>query len=192
MNRETVRIRRPDGVELVAVRGDLTAERVDAIVNAANEQLQHGGGVAGAIVRRGGPSIQEESRRIAPVPTGSAKATRAGLLRCRYVIHAVGPIWRGGDSGEPDLLASAVQSALRVAVDLGCASVSMPAISSGIYGFPVDRAARVIVGAAVTFLQNHPGTCLREVRFCNLDERTAFEIEAALSEIAQDSAPVSR
>ncbi len=175
------------GADVVSVEGDITMEVVDAIVNAANESLRHGGGVAGAISRRGGPSIQEESLRIAPVPTGSARATGAGRLPCRYVIHAVGPVWRGGQAGEEGLLASAARSALRVASDLGCRTVSMPAISSGIYGFPVERAARVLVGAVIAFLREHEGGPLGEVRFCNLDPTTARCFDNILDEMGQDS-----
>lgn len=181
MNRETRRVTIA-GADLVAVTGDITTEAVDAVVNAANEHLRHGGGVAGAISLRGGPSIQEESLRVAPVPTGSAKATGAGQLPCRHVIHAVGPIWRGGMAGEDALLASAARSALRVASDLGCRTVSMPAISSGIYGFPVERAARILVETAAAFLRDHPGGPLREVRFCNLDPDTARCFDEILRE----------
>lgn len=172
---------------LVSVRGDITEEVVDAIVNAANEHLRHGGGVAGAIVRRGGPTIQEESLRIAPVPTGSAKATGAGALPCRWVIHAVGPVWRGGRSGEPDLLASAVRSALQVASDLGCRTVSVPAISCGIYGYPVAQGAPILVGVAIAFLRDHPDSPLREVRFCNLDPETARDFDDEITRIGEDA-----
>lgn len=185
MNRQTVRV--PIGHSVVvSVWGDITKEPVDAIVNAANEQLRHGGGVAAAIARRAGPALQEESQRIAPVPTGSAKATGAGQLPCRYVIHAVGPIWRGGAFGEPDLLASAARSALNVATGLECRSVSLPAISCGIYGFPVERAARILVETVVAFLREHPDGPLREVRFCNLDPATARHFDDEIARFGRD------
>ena len=129
------------------VQGDLTAEAVDAIVNAANERLAHGGGVAGAISRAGGPIVQRESdawvREHGPVPTGSAAITGAGALPCRYVIHAVGPVWGSGD--EERKLASAVQSALDLADENDLRSVSMPGISSGIFGFPKPLCAEVML-----------------------------------------------
>lgn len=168
-------MRAPTGQWVRAVQGDLTQERVDAIVNAANSSLAHGGGVAGAIVRAGGYEIQEESNRWVrehgPVPTGSAAITGAGRLPARYVIHAVGPVWGTGD--EERKLASAVQSALRLADEHGLESISMPGISSGIFGFPKPLAAQVIVRAAREYLEAHPETSLKEVRFCNIDAQTA-------------------
>jgi len=170
------------GAIVRVVQGDLTAEPVDAIVNAANEHLMHGGGVAGAISRRGGPAIQQEStawvRENGPVPTGSAAITGAGALPCRYVIHAVGPIWGTGD--EAHKLASAVRSALDRADERGLCSVSMPGISSGIFGFPKPLCAQVMVGAIRSWLDAHPESSVREVRACNIDGETAqlFEAEA--------------
>ncbi|MCS7222158.1 MAG: macro domain-containing protein [Anaerolineae bacterium] len=158
------------------IQGDLTEEPVDAIVNAANEYLTHGGGVAGAIARKGGPEIQAESdrwvREHGPVRTGTAAITTAGRLPARYVIHAVGPIWRNrGD--EDALLASAVTSALTLAAEHEVRSISLPAISSGIFGFPKPRAARVILDAVDTFLQAHPDGPIQEVNLCNIDDLTA-------------------
>jgi O-acetyl-ADP-ribose deacetylase (regulator of RNase III) len=135
-------------VSVEVVQGDITTIAVDAIVNAANEGLRGGGGVDGAIHRAGGPAIMEECRRLGGCRTGDAKATTAGDLPARYVIHAVGPVWHGGGHGEDELLASAYRRAVEVAAELGCASISFPAISTGVYGFPIERAAPVALAAA--------------------------------------------
>ena len=152
----------PGGPRLQIVRGDLTEEQVDAIVNAANAHLQHGGGVAGAISRRGGPQIQDESntwvRRFGPVPHARPAHTHAGNLPCRYVIHAVGPVWGSGD--EDAKLAAAVQGSLQVAGQLGLISIAMPAISTGIFGFPMKRAARVMLQAVRSHFEEDPTSSL--------------------------------
>jgi len=170
------------GQAICVVQGDLTAETVDAIVNAANEHLMHGGGVAGAISRRGGPAIQRESsewvREHGPVPTGSAAITGAGSLPCRYVIHAVGPVWGTGD--EEAKLASAVRAALDLADQQELRSISMPGISSGIFGFPKPLCAQVMLGVILEWLGEHPESSVRQVNACNIDGETArlFEAEA--------------
>ena len=134
--------------EITFVLGDLTGQSVDAIVNAANSSLLGGGGVDGAIHRRGGPAILDECRRLGGCETGDAKATTAGLLPARFVIHAVGPVWHGGGAGEAALLASAHRRALEVAAELGCETVAFPAISCGIYGYPPELAAPIAIETA--------------------------------------------
>ncbi|MBL1218053.1 MAG: macro domain-containing protein [Planctomycetes bacterium] len=172
------------GLTLEVVQGDLTAEAVDAIVNAANEQLAHGGGVAGVISRRGGPVIEAESRAWVdvqgPVETGSAAITSGGDLPARYVIHAVGPIWGTGD--EDAKLASAIRAALQLADENRLGSMSFPAISSGIFGFPKDRCARVFLDTIEDYRQRRangaPGS-ITSIRLCNIDDETASLFEQA-------------
>lgn len=164
----------PEGRTLSLRRGDITDEAVDAIVNAANEHLQHGGGVAGAIARRGGPEIQRQSDVAGHTPTGTAAITGAGRLPARFVIHAVGPIWDRHEEEDADrLLASAVQAALELASARGLESIAFPAISSGIYGFPKDRCARVMLDAVQEYVAENPGEPPRDIRFVLLDEVTA-------------------
>lgn len=156
-----------------AVRGDIAALPADAIVNAANESLQLGAGVAGAIRRAGGPSIQRECDAIGGCPTGGAVSTAAGDLPARWVIHAVGPLWSGGASREDELLDSAVTAALDRAEALGAASVALPAISTGIYGFPLERAARISVAAARRFAAT--ARAVRRIVFVLFDQ-TALDV----------------
>ena len=156
-----------------AVRGDITQQRVDAIVNAANSSLLGGGGVDGAIHRAGGPEILAECRGLGGCETGDAKATTAGRLAARHVIHTVGPVWRGGDEDEAELLASCHRRALELAVELGCTSVALPAISTGVYGYPVELAAPIAVSAARE-AQRPPVELVRFVLFSQ-DHLEAFE-----------------
>ncbi|MCR4391363.1 MAG: O-acetyl-ADP-ribose deacetylase [Candidatus Acetothermia bacterium] len=156
------------GTRLVLVRGDITREEVDAIVNAANPDLTPGGGVSGAIHRAGGPLVTESAAEIrrerGPLPTGDAVITPGGELPARWVIHTVGPVWHGGAHGEPTLLARAYRSCLALAVARGLRSVAFPSISTGVYGYPVEQAARVALQTVRDFLGEHPGA-LDEVRF---------------------------
>jgi O-acetyl-ADP-ribose deacetylase (regulator of RNase III) len=160
-----------DSKMLTLVQGDITERDVDAIVNAANSHLKHGGGVAGAIVRKGGDIIQRESDEIGYTPVGTAVMTTAGRLPATYVIHAVGP--RMGEGGEDEKLRSAVMSVLALASEKGLQSISLPAISSGIFGFPKDRCANILVGEAFRFLNENPGTSLELIEFCVFDSETA-------------------
>eukprot|EP01017_Pseudomicrothorax_dubius_P005643 TRINITY_DN1146_c0_g1_i3.p1 TRINITY_DN1146_c0_g1~~TRINITY_DN1146_c0_g1_i3.p1 ORF type:complete len:213 (+),score=45.18 TRINITY_DN1146_c0_g1_i3:64-702(+) len=163
------------GTDVEVVIGDLTEENVDAIVNAANSALIHGGGVAGAIARKAGPVISEESRRLVkekgPIPTGKADYTGAGNLKCKYVIHAVGPIWRGGHKNEEALLESCILEVLKLADSLKLETISLPAISAGIFGYPRVPCANVLLGKTVEYLKkNLETTTLKRVRFVMFEE----------------------
>jgi O-acetyl-ADP-ribose deacetylase (regulator of RNase III) len=168
-------------VRLELVQGDITTVAVDAIVNAANSGLHGGGGVDGAIHRAGGPAIMAECRELGGCATGDAKATGAGALPARYVVHAVGPVWHGGESGEPEALASAHRRSIEVADGLGCESVAFPAISTGIYGYPVERAASVALPAAVTAAE--ASAHVRRVVFVLFSAADLAGFSAAASEL---------
>jgi O-acetyl-ADP-ribose deacetylase (regulator of RNase III) len=157
---------------------DITLAEVDAIVNPANEGLQLGSGVAGAIRRLGGPSIQEECDRVGHCPTGEAVVTGGGDLPARWVIHAVGPVWRGGGAGEEEALGSAVRAALARAEEIGARSVALPAISTGVFGFPLDRAARISVTAACKFARAAKN--VETIVFCLFDDRVRDVFRAEL------------
>ena len=144
--------------------GDITRETTDAIVNAANSSLLGGGGVDGAIHRAGGPAILEECRPLGGCPTGDAKLTGGGRLAAHHVIHAVGPFYRDGLHGEPELLARAYRRSLEVAVEHGLRSIAFPSISTGAYRYPIAEAAPIALGTVAAFLEQHPGR-LDVVRF---------------------------
>ena len=143
--------------QIEVVRGDITRIPADAIVNAANSALAGGGGVDGAIHRAGGPTLMRELSAYTGCPTGSAVVTGAGQLPAKYVLHAVGPIYRGGHSGEPELLASCYRTCLKMATDLDCESMSFPAISAGIYGYPMEQAATIALTEVTGFLTSDAG-----------------------------------
>ena len=166
------------GGRIGLVQGDITAQAVDAIVNAANSTLLGGGGVDGAIHRAGGPAILEECRGLGGCETGQAKATGAGRLPARYVIHAVGPVWHCGRSGEDELLASCHRVSLAIASELGCRTVAFPALSTGAFRFPLDRAARIAIGATAAELDARPG--LERVTFVLFDAGAFDAFESAL------------
>ena len=160
-------------------QGDITLETVDAIVNAANSGLRGGGGVDGAIHRAGGPAIMEECRRIGGCPTGRTVATTAGRLKAKRILHTVGPIWRGGGAGEAELLASCYQTALTLAGELGLDSIAFPSISTGVYSYPLDAAARIALETITRFIEN--GSQPRLVRMVLFDATTMKAYQEALA-----------
>jgi O-acetyl-ADP-ribose deacetylase (regulator of RNase III) len=175
-------------VKLRIIQGDITQQTTDAIVNAANSSLMGGGGVDGAIHRAGGPAILEECQQIVArqgrLPTGQAVMTTGGNLKAKYVIHTVGPIWHGGNSGEPELLASAYHESLKLATENKLNSIAFPSISTGAYGYPVNQASKVAIDAVITFLSQST-TSLREVVFVLFDAQTLGAYTSALKEIGE-------
>ena len=165
-------------------QGDITDETTDAIVNAANSQLAGGGGVDGAIHRRGGHAIMAETDARYPegCPTGSAVISSAGNLPVRYVVHAVGPVWSGGNRGEAELLAAAYRRCLELAVEHNCQSIAFPSLSTGAYRYPIDRAARIALQTVIRFLQEQEAPS--RVRFVLFDEGAYGAYAAALEELA--------
>jgi O-acetyl-ADP-ribose deacetylase (regulator of RNase III) len=175
------------GQTLELHQGDITQQAVDAIVNAANSRLAGGGGVDGAIHRRGGTEIMRDTDRRYPegCPTGSAVISRAGQLPAKYVIHAVGPVWSGGGRGETELLAGAYRRSLELAAEHDCQSVALPALSTGAYRFPMDQAARIALRTAIDFLRQHGRPAL--VRFVLFDAGAYGAFAAALEELESTS-----
>ena len=166
-------------MDLWSTRADITTLAVDAIVNAANERLLGGGGVDGAIHRAAGPGLLAECRTLGGCATGAAKATQGYDLPARWVIHTVGPVWRGGDHGEPEQLASCYRSSLELADRLAAASLAIPAISTGVYGYPADEAAEIAVS---TLRAAIPDTDVTAVTLVAFDAATHARYEALLSD----------
>jgi O-acetyl-ADP-ribose deacetylase (regulator of RNase III) len=171
---------------LAVVVGDLTRLDADAIVNAANSSLLGGGGVDGAIHRAAGPELDDACRALGGCATGDAKITPGFRLPARWVIHAVGPVWKGGDAGEPELLAGCYRRALELAAEKGLESVAFPAISTGVYGYPKAEAARVAVGAVRDTLEARPSSVARVI-FCGFDEATAALHRDAIAALEERS-----
>ena len=163
---------------MTVVEGDITTLDVDAIVNAANSSLRGGGGVDGAIHRAAGPGLAEAAGALAPCPTGEARITPGYRLKARHVIHTVGPVWRGGDAGEPELLAACYRSSLALAAERQLATVAFPAISAGVYGYPLDAACRVAVATVAEWLDAHDWP--HEVIFCMFSGRSREVMDDAL------------
>ncbi len=167
---------------LKIVEGNIALLDVDAVVNAANNQLVLGAGVAGAIRRSGGPAIQEECDRLAPVATGRAVITGGGRLKARYVIHAVGPVY--GEGGEDAKLAGATRSSLEIARDRKLQTIALPALSTGIFGFPMERASEIMIGTAVDFLRDNE--LPREIIFCLYGREAAAVFETTLEKLTRE------
>ncbi len=166
---------------LELTQGDITRADVDAIVNAANSSLLGGGGVDGAIHRAAGPQLLEECRALGGCATGSAKITRGYKLRARHVIHAVGPVYRDGKHGEPALLASAYRACLELASQNNCATIAFPAISTGVYGYPMEDAARIAFRTITDYLGEHPE--IKLVRYVLYDVRAFAAHERVLEQV---------
>jgi O-acetyl-ADP-ribose deacetylase (regulator of RNase III) len=183
MSRATQTPGPPTG-RIEVVRGDITGQDTDAIVNAANTSLLGGGGVDGAIHRAGGPAILDECRRLGGCATGDAKMTTGGRLRARHVIHTVGPVYRDGAHGEPALLASAYRRSLEVASAHGLRSLAFPSISTGAYRYPIRDAARIAVDTVRAYLRDHPDIAL--VRFVLFSDGDLSVYEDVLSDATAD------
>ncbi len=169
-----------DSSRIGVVEGDITTLDVAAIVNAANSSLLGGGGVDGAIHRAAGPSLLDECRSLGGCATGDATSTNGYRLRARWVIHTVGPVWRGGDTGESDLLASCYRRCLEEAERIGADSIAFPGISTGIYGYPIDAAASIAVREVLAWLDKHDVPA--RVLFCTFGADSTRAVEAALAD----------
>lgn len=163
------------------IKGDITRSRVDAIANAANTSLLGGGGVDGAIHRAAGPELLAECRTLGGCETGKAKITRGYHLPARYVLHTPGPVWSGGCRGEPELLAGCYKNCLELAAQYGCRTVDFPSISTGVYGYPLDKAAPVALRAILESLEKNPE--IERVRMVCFDDRTKAAYEAAYAQL---------
>ncbi len=161
------------------IKGDITKQAVDAIANAANCSLLGGGGVDGAIHRAAGPELLSECRTLGGCETGKAKITKGYRLPAKYVLHTPGPVWHGGNKGEPEQLAGCYRSCLELASQYGCKTVDFPSISTGVYGYPVDKAAKVALDAISAYLDGHPE--IERVRMVCFDEGTKSAYERALA-----------
>ena len=161
------------------IKGDITKQSVDAIANAANCSLLGGGGVDGAIHRAAGPELLSECRTLGGCETGKAKITKGYRLPAKYVLHTPGPVWHGGNTGAPEQLAGCYRSCLELASQYGCKTVDFPSISTGVYGYPVDKAAKVALDAISAYLDGHPE--IERVRMVCFDEGTKSAYERALA-----------
>ncbi|MGM0640811.1 MAG: macro domain-containing protein [Thermotogota bacterium] len=174
MKNEVLKTYDVDNYKILLIKGDITQEKVDVIVNAANSTLSHGGGVAGVISKKAGPEFQKESneyvQKYGKVKTGDVAVTSAGNLPCDYVIHTVGPIWYGGNKDERDYLYLAVYNSLKKAEEMELNSISLPCISAGIFGYPFDKAVKVYKDAVIDYLKKKPNH-LSEVRFVIYDNK---------------------
>ena len=165
------------------IKGDITDQNVDVVVNPANSYLKHGGGVAGAIVRKGGKIIQTESDKIGFVPVGSSVITTSGKLPCQAIIHTVGP--KMGEGNEDFKLSKSLHSSLSLASDNSYKSISIPAISSGIFGFPKDRCANILLDESIKYLQNN-NTSLQTIEFCIIDNETLFHFKMKFGKLKKN------
>lgn len=175
-------IRMLNGKIIRLIKGDITDQNVDVVVNPANSYLKHGGGVAGAIVRKGGKIIQTESDKIGFVPVGSSVITTSGELPCQAIIHTVGP--KMGEGNEDIKLSKSIHSSLSLASDNSYKSISIPAISSGIFGFPKDRCANILLDESIKFLQNN--TSLQIIEFCIIDDETLFHFKMKFKKLKNE------